>query len=134
MFKFQVIRNLYHHIIVDVFVEKGPDLGRECSTGVPIISTVWSHAAIQTNMGYTWKEIQLRRKTFNSFPFLENVIRYFFSLLLLLKKMKINWNAIKVFNSLDPDLANGFVGLLYIQTVCIGYQQTTVLGEKIKWY
>ena len=33
-------------------------------------------------------------------------------------------NTIKVYNGLDPNQARLFVGLIWVQTVCKGYQQT----------
>ena len=42
-------------------------------------------------------------------------------------------NTIRVSNSLGPDQVRQFVGLNWVQTVCNGYQQTT-LGDKSKWH
>ena len=40
-------------------------------------------------------------------------------------------NTIRVSNSLDPDLADILSGLIWIQTVCNGYQQTTLVGKEL---
>ena len=38
---------------------------------------------------------------------------------------------IRMSNSLDPDQARHFVGLIWGQTVCKGYQQTTLVGKEL---
>ena len=35
-----------------------------------------------------------------------------------------------VSNSLDPDQAQHLLGLIWVQTVCKGYQQMTLVGEE----
>ena len=36
-------------------------------------------------------------------------------------------------NSLDPDQADILSGLILVQTVCKGYQQTTLVGSQTVW-
>ena len=53
---------------------------------------------------------------------------------ILLFGCTIFFNTIRVSNSLDPDQARLFLGLIWVQTVCKGYQQTTELslvGKKL---
>ena len=40
-------------------------------------------------------------------------------------------NIIRVPNSLDPDQARLLLGLIWVQTVCNGYQQTTLAGKEL---
>ena len=40
-------------------------------------------------------------------------------------------NTIRVSNNLDPDQARHFSGLIWVQTVCKGYQQMTPLGKEL---
>ena len=42
-------------------------------------------------------------------------------------------NTIRVSNSLDPDQAEVFWGLILVQTVCKGFQQTTVSRYWVQW-
>ena len=41
-------------------------------------------------------------------------------------------NTIRVSNSLDPEQAQQMSGLVWVQTVCKGYQQKTLEGKKLK--
>ena len=43
-------------------------------------------------------------------------------------------NTIRVSNSLDPDQARNFVGLICVKTVCKCYQQITLVGEEFIIY
>ena len=40
-------------------------------------------------------------------------------------------NTIRVSNSLDPDQAGHLVGLIWVQTVSKGYQQTALVGKGV---
>ena len=40
-------------------------------------------------------------------------------------------NTIRVSNSLDPDQARHLSGLIWVQTVCKGYQRTTLAGKEL---
>ena len=41
-------------------------------------------------------------------------------------------NTIRVANSLDPDQAQHLSGLIWVRTVCKAYQQTPLVGKKLK--
>ena len=47
---------------------------------------------------------------------------------------KINFikKILRVSNGLDPDQAQHFVGLIWVQTVCKGYQQMTLVAKELK--
>ena len=40
-------------------------------------------------------------------------------------------NTIRVLKSLDPDQASVMLGMIWVQTVCKGYHQTTLEGKEL---
>ena len=41
-------------------------------------------------------------------------------------------NIIRVSQRLDPDQARQMLGMIWVQTVCKGYQQTALVGKELK--
>ena len=68
------------------------------------------------------------------------ILHTFYYLLIFFSKLTFSKNSFKnnfrFSNSLDPDQAQLLLGLIWVQTVCKGSQQVTLVGKKLtllKW-